>query len=69
MELFLEHFDCDELHFAVRPWCKAEHYWQVWAFMQETVKNGFDEAELTGNIHYLQMVQDRNGLQESQRQS
>ncbi len=65
MELFLEHFDCDELHFAVRPWCKAEDYWQVWAFMQEAVKNGFDEAELTGNIHYLQMVQDRNDLHDS----
>ena len=69
MELFLEHFNCDELHFAVRPWCKAEDYWQVWAFMQEAVKNGFDEAELTGNIHYLQMVQDRNDLQESRKQS
>jgi small conductance mechanosensitive channel len=69
MELFLEHFDCDELHFAVRPWCKAEDYWKVWAFMQETIKNGFDEAELTGNIHYLQMVQDRNDLQESRRQN
>lgn len=69
IEIFLEHFDCDELHFAVRPWCKAEDYWQVWAFMQETVKNGFDEAELTGNIHYLQMVQDRNDLQESRRQN
>ena len=68
MELFLEHFDCDELHFAVRPWCKAEDYWQVWAFMQETVKTGFDVAELTGNIHYLQMIQDRNDLQESRRQ-
>ncbi len=67
MELFLEHFDCDELHFAVRPWCKAQDYWQVWAFMQESVKNGFDEAELTGNIHYLQMVQDRDDLQESRR--
>ncbi len=65
LELFLEHFDCDELHFAARPWCKAEDYWKVWAFMQEAVKNGFDEAELTGNIHYIQMVQDRNDLHES----
>ena len=69
MELFLEHFDCDELHFAVRPWCKAEDYWQVWAFMQETIKTGFDVAELKDNIHYHQMVQDRNDLQESRRQS
>lgn len=67
MEVFLEHFNCDELHFAVRPWCKAEDYWQVWAYMQESIKDGFDMAELTGNIHYIQMVQDRNDLQESRR--
>ena len=64
MEVFLEHFDCDELHFAVRPWCKPENYWAVWAHMQENIKEGFDKAELTGNIHYLQMVQDRHQIQE-----
>ena len=67
MEVFLDHFNCDELHFAVRPWCKAEDYWQVWAYMQESIKDGFDKAELTGNIHYIQMVHDRNELQESRR--
>jgi small conductance mechanosensitive channel len=65
MELFLESFNCDELHFAARPWCKSEHYWDVWGYMQEAVKNGFDEAELTGNIHYVQMVQDRNQVKKS----
>lgn len=65
MEVFLEHFNCDELHFAVRPWCKAEDYWTVWGYMQEAVKNGFDDAELTGNIHYLQMVHDRTEMVES----
>lgn len=65
MEVFLEHFNCDELHFAVRPWCKAEDYWTVWGYMQEAVKDAFDDAELTGNIHYLQMVQDRNEMMES----
>ncbi len=68
IEVFLEHFNCDELHFAVRPWCKAEDYWQVWAFMQEAVKNNFDEAELTGNIHYLQMVNDRNEMTQSRQE-
>lgn len=65
MEVFLEHFNCDELHFAVRPWYKAEDYWTVWGYMQEAVKDAFDDAELTGNIHYLQMVQDRNEMMES----
>jgi small conductance mechanosensitive channel len=65
IEVFLEHFTCDELHFAVRPWCNANDYWTVWAYMQETVKNGFDAAQLTGNIHYVQMVQDRHQMQET----
>ena len=67
MEVFLLNFNCDELHFTVRPWCKAEHYWQVWGFMQEAVKDGFDEADLTGNIHYLKMVNDRHDVVESKK--
>ncbi|MDZ7876987.1 MAG: mechanosensitive ion channel [Saprospiraceae bacterium] len=58
-EIFLESFTADELHFACRPWCKSEKYWAVWGFMQKAVKDGFDEADLTGNVHYIQMVQDR----------
>lgn len=60
MEVFLDFFNCDELHFAVRPWCKSEDYWATWSYMQEAIKDEFDEADLTGNIHYVQMVQDRN---------
>ena len=56
MEVFLELFTCDELHFAVRPWCKSEDYWKVWAYMQEAIKNEFDEANLTGNVHHIQIV-------------
>jgi small conductance mechanosensitive channel len=62
MEVFLEFFNCDELHFAVRPWCKSEDYWAVWSYMQEAIKDEFDVADLTGNIHYVQMVQDRNEI-------
>jgi small conductance mechanosensitive channel len=64
MEVFLHHFTCDELHFAVRPWCNVDDYEKVWAYMQETVKDGFDAADLTGNIHYLQMVENRKEMQE-----
>ncbi|MBL7813357.1 MAG: mechanosensitive ion channel [Saprospiraceae bacterium] len=67
MEVFLEHFNCDELHFAVRPWCKAEDYWTVWGYMQEAVKDSFDDADLTGNINYIQMIHDRNELNEARR--
>lgn len=69
MEVFLEHFNCDELHFAVRPWCKAEDYWTVWGYMQEAVKDAFDDAELTGNIHYLQMIHDRNEMMDARHRS
>ena len=60
IEIFLEHFNCDELQFVVRPWCKSEDYWKVWSYMQEAVKDRLDEADLTGNIHYIQLVQNRN---------
>jgi small conductance mechanosensitive channel len=61
-DVFLLEFNCDELRFAVRPWCKSEDYWDVWAFMQEAIKNGFDEADLIGNINYIQMVNGRGDL-------
>jgi small conductance mechanosensitive channel len=58
-DVFLLDFNCDELRFAVRPWCKSEDYWSVWAFIQEAVKDGFDKADLIGNINYIQMVNER----------
>jgi small conductance mechanosensitive channel len=68
-DIFLESFTADELHFVCRPWCKSEHYWDVWAYMQKAVKDGFDEADLTGNVHYVQMVHDRNEMIESRKSS
>jgi small conductance mechanosensitive channel len=67
-EIYLENFTADELHFACRPWCKSEDYWEVWAYMQKAVKDGFDEADLTGNVHYVQMVQDRTDMIEARKQ-
>ena len=58
-DIFLLEFNCDELRFAVRPWCNSEDYWTVWAFIQEAVKDGFDKADLIGNINYVQMVNER----------
>jgi small conductance mechanosensitive channel len=62
MEVFMEFFNCDELHFVVRPWCNTEDYWTVWAHMQEAVKDAFDEADLIGNINYVQMVEKRTQI-------
>jgi small conductance mechanosensitive channel len=28
---------------AVRPWCKSEHYWETYFYMQEHLKRAFDE--------------------------
>lgn len=58
-EIFLMDFNCDELRFVVRPWCKSEDYWAVWSFIQEAVKDGFDKADLIGNINYVQLVNNR----------
>lgn len=58
-EIFLMDFNCDELRFVVRPWCKSENYWEVWSFIQEAVKDGFDKADLIGNINYVQLVNSR----------
>jgi small conductance mechanosensitive channel len=68
-DIFLESFSADELHFVCRPWCKSEHYWDVWAYMQKAVKDGFDEADLTGNVHYIQMVHDRKEMIEARKLS
>lgn len=67
-EVFLEYFNCDELHFAVRPWCNSKDYWQAWGQIQEAVKDEFDEADLTGNIHFLQMVSNRSEVRAARRE-
>lgn len=32
------------VNFLVRPWCKSEHYWDVYFYMYEFVKKEFDKA-------------------------
>ena len=31
------------VNFAVRPWCKTEDYWTVYAYMHEEIKKAFDK--------------------------
>ncbi|MFN3700508.1 MAG: mechanosensitive ion channel family protein [Alphaproteobacteria bacterium] len=33
----------NSVDFVVRPWVKSEHYWDVYFFLQETVKTEFDK--------------------------
>lgn len=32
------------VNFAVRPWCKTEHFWDVHFYMHENIKKEFDKA-------------------------
>lgn len=41
----LEH-GASSVNFAVRPWVKAEHYWDVFFNVQEQVKKKFDENNI-----------------------
>lgn len=41
------------VNLATRPFCKSEHYWDVFFYMQENVKKAFDKEGI--NIPYPQM--------------
>lgn len=41
------------VNLATRPFCKSEHYWDVFFFMQENVKKAFDKEGIS--IPYPQM--------------
>ncbi|GAI33247.1 unnamed protein product, partial [marine sediment metagenome] len=34
------------VNFIVRPWCKSEHYWDVYFYFHENVKNEFDKRSI-----------------------
>lgn len=34
------------VNFAVRPWCKTEDYWTVYAYMHEQIKKAFDKENI-----------------------
>jgi small conductance mechanosensitive channel len=34
--------------FDVRPWCKSEHYWDVYYYMQENIKRQFVKQDVKG---------------------
>lgn len=43
--------NCQEIgitKFDVRPWCKSEHYWDVYYFMQENIKRQFVAQNVKG---------------------
>lgn len=34
--------------YDIRPWCKSEHYWDIYYFMQENVKRAFEQNSVKG---------------------
>jgi small conductance mechanosensitive channel len=50
--------DFSELNtrFDVRPWCKSEHYWDVYYFFQENLKKEFTKQGIEAPISPLELI-------------
>lgn len=46
-DIFVTELGASSVDFAVRPYCKPEHYWDVYAYMQENVKKELDKANIS----------------------
>lgn len=46
-DIFVSNLGASSVDFAVRPYCKPEHYWDVYAYMQENVKKELDKAGIS----------------------
>ncbi|MEM9819749.1 MAG: mechanosensitive ion channel domain-containing protein [Bacteroidota bacterium] len=42
VDIFVSELADSSVNFAVRPWCKSEHYWDVYFFMHENIKKQMD---------------------------
>ncbi len=52
-DIFVTELADSSVNFAVRPWCKSEHYWDTYFYFHENIKKAFDKAGL--NIPFPQM--------------
>ena len=43
VDIFVSELADSSVNFAVRPWCKTEHYWDVYFYMHEQIKKAFDQ--------------------------
>lgn len=46
VDIFVEALGDSSVNFAVRPWAKSEHYWDVYFYMHENVKKAFDKDNI-----------------------
>ncbi|MBP7821455.1 MAG: mechanosensitive ion channel [Saprospiraceae bacterium] len=50
VDIFVNSFTPDGVEFAVRPWCKSEHFWDVYFYMQENIKKAFAREKVGAPI-------------------
>ena len=53
VDIFVSELADSSVNFAVRPWAKSEHYWDVYFYMNENIKKEMDAANIS--IPYPQM--------------
>ncbi|MEZ4943116.1 MAG: mechanosensitive ion channel [Saprospiraceae bacterium] len=44
VDIFVSELADSSVNFAVRPWCKSEQFWDVYFYMHEHIKKGFDKS-------------------------
>lgn len=44
VDIFVSELGDSSVNFAVRPWCKSEQFWDVYFYMHEHIKKGFDKG-------------------------
>ena len=47
VDIFVSELADSSVNFAVRPWAKSEHYWDVYFYMHENIKKAFDEQKIS----------------------
>ncbi|NUO00753.1 MAG: mechanosensitive ion channel [Saprospiraceae bacterium] len=53
IEIFVEALGTDAIEYAVRPWCHADDYWDVYFYMHEHVMKALDKHGM--NVPFPQM--------------
>ena len=46
-DIFVSELADSSVNFAVRPWCKSEHFWDVYFYMHENIKLQLDENNIS----------------------
>ncbi len=47
IDIFVQELADSSVNFAVRPWCKSEHFWDVYFYMHENIKKAFDQQGIS----------------------